>query len=65
MGWPGGERHLWRDEQVQLAFLGAPCGEIDMKVANRIRLEALPGWLVAVHVRQPADAVTLQTAVQR
>jgi len=52
------------DVQVQLAFLCADFGEIDMKVADRIRLEALLGRLVAVPVRQPADPLTLKAAVQ-
>lgn len=52
-------------EQVELALFGTDFGEIDVEVADRIGLELFPRGLVAVHVRQAADAMSLQTAVQR
>jgi hypothetical protein len=53
------------DEQVKLSFGGADFGRIDMEVANGVSLERLPGRLVALDFRQSADAVALETAVQR
>ncbi len=53
-------------KEIELAFGGAYLGQIDMEVADRIALELLPSRLAAAfHLRQPADAVPLQTAMQR
>ena len=53
------------DEEVELAFLGTDLGDVDVEVADRVRLELLLGRLVADHVGQSADVVALQTAVKR
>ena len=53
------------DEQVELAFGGSHLGDVDMEVADRIGLELLLGGLVAFDLRQAADAVALQAAMQR
>lgn len=53
------------DEQVQLAIRRAHFGDVDVEVADRIALEGLLARLVARHVGQAADAVSLQTTVQR
>ena len=47
-------------EQPQLAFLCPHLGEVDMKVADGISLEALPLKLVAPSLGQAADAVPLE-----
>jgi hypothetical protein len=51
--------------EVQLPFGGLNLRDVDVEVADRVRLELPPGRLVAVGVGQPGDAVTLETAVQR
>lgn len=53
------------DEQVELAFGSLHLGDIDMKEADRVALEALSLRLIALDVRQTGDAMTLQAAVQR
>ena len=54
-----------RNEQVELAFGGPHLGQIDVEEADRIGIELLPLGFVAFDVRQPADAMTLQTTMQR
>ena len=51
-------------EEIELAFLGAHLGDVDVEVADRVALERLLGRLVAVDLRQPADAVALEAAMQ-
>ena len=51
-------------EQVQLALFRADLRDVDVKVADRVGLEAQALVLVAVHIRQATDAVTLQAAVE-
>ena len=52
-------------EQAQLAFFGADLGDVHMKITDRIGLELLlPGGLVAFDLRQAANAVPLQAAMQ-
>ncbi len=51
-------------EQVELAFGGPDLGQVDMKEADRIRVELLPLGLVAFHVRQAADAMTFQAPMK-
>jgi len=53
------------DEQVELAFGSLNLGDIHVKEADRVALEALSLWLVALNVRQSRYAVPLQAAVQR
>jgi hypothetical protein len=52
------------DEQVKSALLGTDLGDVDVKVASRVRLEFLAGGPVAFHVRKPGDAVALEASVQ-
>lgn len=54
-----------RPQQVKLALLGPHLSQIDVEVADRIRLELFPRGLVAIDFRQPADAVTRETTVKR
>ena len=52
-------------EEPELAFLGPDLGEINVEVADGIGLELLLGPAgMALQFRQPADAMTLKTAVQ-
>src|SRR4051812_16417708 len=51
-------------EEVQLAFLGANLGNIDVEVADGIALERLLGGFVAGDLRQSADAMALKASVQ-
>ena len=61
------------DEQVESAFGCLNLGDINVKEADRIALEALSLWpfdfaqesLVTLDVRQTGYAVPLQAAVQR
>ena len=55
---------IYRDEEVQLALLGAHLGDVDVEVSQRIEPEDLPGGLVTLDLGQPADAVSLEAAVQ-
>jgi hypothetical protein len=52
-------------KEIELAFGGAYLGQIDMEVADRIAFELLPSRLAASHLRKAADAMPLQTAMQR
>lgn len=53
------------DEHVQLALFGTHLGNVDVEIADRIALELLLRRPVAIDIRQAADAVALQAAVQR
>ena len=53
------------DEQVKFAFGCLNLGDINVKKADRVALEALSLWLVAFDVRRTGDAMPLQAAVQR
>jgi hypothetical protein len=57
-------RAVGRHEQAQLALFGADLGEVDVEVAERVAREAFLLRLVAFGLRQPADAVPFQAAVQ-
>jgi hypothetical protein len=65
---PSGEGELagavGSDEEVELASLCADLGNVDVEVANGIGREAPSSGLVALGVRQAADAMALQAAVQ-
>ena len=52
------------DEEVELAFLGADLGDVDVEEADRVGLEGLLARLVAVDLGQPADPVPLQQAMK-
>ena len=53
------------DEQVELALGGLHLGDVHVEEADRVALEALAFWLVALDVRQTGDAVPLETSMQR
>ena len=52
------------DEEVEFVSVGVDFGNISMEEADRIAPELLLRWLVALDLRQAADAVALQTAMQ-
>lgn len=52
-------------EQVEFSFGRADLGDVDMEVADGIGLELAFRFLVAGHLREPADPVALQAPVQR
>jgi hypothetical protein len=51
-------------KHVQLAVFRLHFGNVDMKVANRICGKLLFLCLIAFDLRQPADAMPLQAAMQ-
>jgi len=51
--------------RIQLAFGGLHLGDIYVKEADRVALEALSLRLVALHVGQVRDAVPLEAPMQR
>jgi hypothetical protein len=53
------------NEEVELAFNGLHFCNVDVKETDRVCLELASGWFVAFDLKQPADTVTLQAAVQR
>jgi hypothetical protein len=53
------------DQQVEPPFGRVDFSQIDVKVAERVGLEARALGLVAVDLRQSADAVTLEAAMKR
>ncbi len=53
------------DKEMELALGGLNFGDVDMKIADRIGFEFLPGGLVAFNLRQAGDAMALQASVQR
>ncbi len=54
-----------RHGQVKFAFFCSALGDIDVKVADRILLEFALLWWLLGHLRQTADAMSLQTTMQR
>ena len=54
-----------RDIEIELAFGGADLGDVDVEVADRVGLELALRLLVACHLGQPADPVSLEAAMQR
>ena len=51
-------------EQVEFSLCRAHLGDVDVKVADWVGLKRLARKLDALDLRQPADAVALQTAMQ-
>ena len=51
-------------EQVELAFRSLNLGDIDVEEADRVALEALSLWLVALDIWRTGYAVPPQAAVQ-
>ena len=58
-------RAVYGDEKIKLSFRRLHFGDVDVEKADRIGLELLLRGLVAFDLRQPADPVSLQTAMQR
>jgi hypothetical protein len=52
------------DIEIELPFSGLHLGDVDVKVADRIGLELAFLGLVPFHIRQAADSVSLQAAMQ-
>jgi hypothetical protein len=52
------------DEQMELAFFGPDFGDVDVKEADRVRLELLLCGLVPFDLLGGADAESLQAAMQ-
>ena len=52
-------------EEIEPTLCGLYFGDIDMEITDRIGLELPLRWLVAVDIRQAADAVALQAPMQR
>ena len=52
-------------DEIEPAFGGAHFSQIDVEVADRIPLELLPCGLVALGLRQSANAMAQKTAMQR
>ena len=50
-------RAVDRDEQVESALLGPNLRDVYVEVADRVALELAPVWLLALHLRQPANLV--------
>src|SRR5262245_56478917 len=50
--------------EVELAFGGLDLGDVDVEIANRISLEPFLRGPIAFDLRQSADAVSLEAAVQ-
>jgi len=53
-----------RDEEIEFSFLGADFREIDVKVADGIRLEAFARDALGIQMGQAANAVALKAAVE-
>ena len=53
------------DEEVELAPLGPDLGNVELKEADGVGLEALADRLVAIGLGQAGDAVALEAAMQR
>ena len=51
------------DEQMELALGGLNLGDVDREKADRTGLEPLLRLLVALDLRQPADAMALKAAI--
>ena len=49
----------------ELALFGADLGDVDTEIAERVGFELALAWRAAPDIRQPGEAVPLQTAVQR
>ena len=49
---------------MEFALCSPQLGDVDVKDPDRVALEPLLLGCVAVHVRQPRDAMSVQTSVQ-
>jgi hypothetical protein len=52
-------------EEIEFALGGAHLRQVDVDEADRIAVELLPSGLVALHLRQPTDAMAFKTTMQR
>ena len=52
------------NKEMELTLFGPDLGDVDVEVADRVGLELRAARLVTFGVRQPADAVALEAAVQ-
>ena len=53
------------DKEMELAFFGPHFGNVDVEEADRVGFELLLRRLAPLDIRQLADAVALQTTMQR
>lgn len=53
-----------RDVEAELTFGGLELSDVDVDITDRISLEFFLRRLAAFHLRQSADAVALETAMQ-
>jgi hypothetical protein len=56
---------IYADEEVELAFSGLQLGNVDVEEPIRVALELLPFGLMAFELRQPRDAMSVQTPMER
>jgi len=54
-----------RNQQIEPSLLSAHFGDVDVEVADGVGLKFLLGWLIAGHRGQAADAMPLQTTMER
>jgi hypothetical protein len=52
------------DEEIELSLAGMYLGDVDVEVADGVALEALFRRLVALDIRQAADAMALKASMQ-
>ena len=52
------------NEEMELTLLGPDLSDVDVEVADGVALELGAARLIALGVRQPADPMALQAAVQ-
>ena len=57
-------RSIDSNKQIELAFLRPDFGDVDMKEADRIGLELFLRFFVTFDIRQTADAMAMQAAMQ-
>jgi hypothetical protein len=53
------------NEEIEFPFLRSNFGNVDMEKADWIRLELFRRLFVTFNIRQSANAMTVQTAMQR
>jgi hypothetical protein len=58
-------RSIDGDKEMELAFFGPHFGNVDVEESDRVGFELLLRRLAPLDIRQLADVVALQTAVQR
>ena len=53
-----------RNKQVELTLFGANFGDVNVEVTDRVVLERFLTPCIAFNLRQPADVVALEQAMQ-